>query len=323
MDWCRGLVGKLSLHFTTNGALRLWVAGALWLAAASQAGVELPAAKALPRYYTPLGARAYSIDPSFPKLGWPFGEPEQEVPDTLVPNFKRTFRVLIDPGHGGHDKGARSEAGMLEKDLCLDVAGRVATALNGSAKIRGVPLEVRLTRSSDRFVTLRDRVLTANEWKADLFISIHANAAPSPTPSGFEIYFLSTEASDNHTRYLVEKENSVEEVVPPGVLSILSDLHRTNHIQESGQLARQFFHRMSRSLRPNVRGVRQGPFTVLNGTEMPAILIEIGYLTNERDAAELARQGYLNRLVGAISSSIFQTVRSCGDWDSRRHSRET
>lgn len=264
--------------------------------------------KVVPRYYTPLGARAYSVDPSFPTLGWPFGEPEGDIPDTLVPNFKRTFRVLLDPGHGGHDKGARSEAGLLEKNLCLDVASRVASALNASAKIRGVPMEVRLTRSSDRFVTLRDRVLTANEWKADLFISIHANAAPSPAPSGFEIYFLSTEASDNHTRYLVEKENSVDEKVPPGVLSILSDLQRTNHIQESGQLARQFFRRMSRSLRANVRGVRQGPFTVLNGTEMPAILIEIGYLTNERDAAELARQGYLNRLVGAISSSIFQTV---------------
>lgn len=74
--------------------------------------------KVVPRYYTPLGARAYSVDPSFPTLGWPFGEPEGDIPDTLVPNFKRTFRVLLDPGHGGHDKGARSEAGLFgEKPL--------------------------------------------------------------------------------------------------------------------------------------------------------------------------------------------------------------
>ncbi|MCB0403842.1 MAG: N-acetylmuramoyl-L-alanine amidase [Bdellovibrionales bacterium] len=299
-------MGKVSNYFTMKwGSV---VAALVFTCFSSWAGIERPAANVASRYYTPLGARAYSIDPSFPKLGWPFGEPDEEVPDSLVPNFKRRFRVLLDPGHGGHDKGARSETGLLEKDLCLEVASRVAAALNATAKIRGVPMDLKLSRSSDRFVTLRDRVLTANEWQADLFISIHANAAPSPAPSGFEIYFLSTEASDTHTRYLAEKENAGEEAVPPGVLSILSDLHRTNHIQESGQLARQFFRRLSRSLRPNVRGVRQGPFTVLNGTEMPAILIEIGYLTNERDAAELARQGYLNRLVGAISSSIFQTV---------------
>src|SRR5206468_3477740 len=143
--------------------------------------------------------------------------------------------IVIDPGHGGHDPGAIGPAGLQEKELTLDVSQRVATLLRDEADVRVV-----LTRSRDEFVALRERTRLANREKADLFVSVHVNAAPAMTASGAETYFLSSEATDNAARAAAAFENKVIalEGAPRGgtrdlLRSILWDLTQSEFQQVS------------------------------------------------------------------------------------------
>lgn len=240
-------------------------------------------------------------------VAWATPEPIENLPGALVPRFMRPLRIMLDPGHGGAEKGAHGILGTMEKELALTLGKRIQLELKKQASLKKIPLQVRLTRDKDQAVPLRTRVSMANDWHADLFLSIHGNAAPSEFARGFEVYFLSEEASDDHTHYLVRQENQADgPQLRPGVQSILSDLYRANHIEESAHFAQTLFQTMRGKIRPNRRGVRQGPFTVLFGTQMPAALLEVGYLSNRQDARNLRSEGYLNQLVDAISSGILE-----------------
>lgn len=230
-----------------------------------------------------------------------------DVPQALLPRILRPLRLWIDPGHGGHDDGAQGFHGVSEKSLALELGFLVRDSIRIHARRLRLPVEVRLTRERDEFVPLAARVAAANEWEADLFMSLHGNAIRGAEPSGFEVYFLSAEATDAQASKLADAENRGEErPIRGGVLSILRDLHRTQHVAESSRFAEAIFTALSREAKPNGRGVRQGPFAVLSGTEMPAVLVEVGYVTTPEDALRLSQPTYRFRIAQAIALGMLE-----------------
>jgi N-acetylmuramoyl-L-alanine amidase len=214
--------------------------------------------------------------------------------------------IVLDPGHGGHDPGALGPGGLPEKELTLDVARRVAALLQEDLGVRVV-----LTRSRDQFVALRERTTLANREKADLFVSIHVNAAPAMTAAGAETYFLSSEATDNAAREAAAFENKVIDLeggsrgASRDVLrSILWDLAQSDFQQESSRLAGDLQNTLTRALRLPSRGVKQAPFYVLGGAAMPAVLVEIGFITNPQEEARLRDEGYRDRIARSLAAGL-------------------
>jgi N-acetylmuramoyl-L-alanine amidase len=227
---------------------------------------------------------------------------------TVRPKMK-PVKIVIDAGHGGTDWGAAGYYGLLEKDLSLKTGFLLQRQIERLSKLRDIPVVVRLTRTDDYFISLKDRVESANRWRADLFISVHANSAPSKKLSGFEVYFQSPEATDDHSSRVAYVENqAIGRRVESDVLNILKDAQASLQIEQSSDFAERVYASMSKLLRPNVRGVRQAPFTVLSGAEMPALLIEVGYVTHKSEAEKLTKQHYLKRIASAISSGVFDYI---------------
>jgi len=227
------------------------------------------------------------------------------APVQPLPDYR--LKVMLDPGHGGKDEGAAGRFGLVEKRTVLQLTKKVQRELERSSKHQGYPIEVRLTRHEDHFIPLKERVKMANEWGAYLFVSVHLNSSPVSRVKGFEVYFLSPEASDPETERLALKESDGElPAKKSDVLNILSDVRTTFHMKESAEFAEEMYASLSKRVLPNKRGVRQGPFTVLHGTNMPAVLIEAGYVTHPKESQKLKNEPYLKRLADAISSGIIQ-----------------
>ena len=233
-------------------------------------------------------------------------EPSPRAPAARAPGPVRT--LVLDAGHGGHDSGAVGPGGLMEKDLVLDVTRRVATLVEA-----GLPgIKVLLSRKSDYFVPLRERTSFANRERADLFVSIHANAHREAASEGVETYFLSSEASDNASRQVAAAENSVvqlEKQAPRGsrtdvVKAILWDLAQSGFQQESSRLAEVVQDSMTQSLKIPNRGVKQAGFYVLGGAAMPAILVEIGFVTNPKEERKLKDSNYRDEIAHAIFAGI-------------------
>jgi N-acetylmuramoyl-L-alanine amidase len=221
--------------------------------------------------------------------------------------------VVIDPGHGGENHGARGVGGLLEKDLVLDVSLRLAKRL----PVRGIG--VVLTRSDDRFVSLEQRTSIANDVRGDLFISIHANASRSRSARGIETFFVSLEASDEAAQRLANLENQafagsgrVAKIADDPLLAILGDLIATEHLVES-----QEFAGLAQSGLANgrSRGVKQAPFVVLMGVQMPAVLVEIGFLTNPADESDLRSSAERDRLAEGLAEAVVEFAKR---YDARR-----
>lgn len=233
--------------------------------------------------------------------------PSQIVKQPITAPVSYQLKVLLDPGHGGKDDGAVGRHGIREKVVALNLAKKIKREVEKEAKKQGYPIEVSLTREDDVFIPLKERARIANQWNADVFVSIHLNSSPVPKARGFEVYFLSPEASDPETERLALKESEGQLPTDKSdVLSILSDVRTTFHTNESAQFAEEMFSAISKSVLSNGRGVRQGPFTVLHGTNMPAILVEVGYVTHIQEANFLTKETYLKRLANAISTGIIE-----------------
>jgi len=226
--------------------------------------------------------------------------------------------IVFDAGHGGHDSGATGPTGLMEKDLVLDVTRRVTKLVE-----ERLSLKVRLTRDADYFVTLRDRTSFANRERADLFVSIHANAHRESATDGVETYFLSSEATDSAARQVAALENGVVQLEQPGgrptgrvdiVKAILWDLAQSEFQAESSRLAEVVHDSMTQSLRISNRGVKQAGFYVLGGAAMPAILIEIGFVTNPREERRLKDTKYRDEIARAIFAGLAEYKRA---WDQR------
>lgn len=234
-----------------------------------------------------------------------------EIAEPAAGPVDLAWKILIDPGHGGEDYGAVTPGRLMEKDVALRISKLVRQELASQARKKGIEVDLRLTREDDTFVPLRDRPDIANQWDADLFVSIHLNSSPVPKVRGFEVYFLSPQGSDADATRVARLENSVERApASADVRAILSDVQTNMHIAESAGFAETVFSSMSVEFLPNKRGVRQAPFAVLSGTTMPALLIEVAYLTHAGEVENLKRGIYLKRVAGAISSGILKFAQS-------------
>ncbi len=211
--------------------------------------------------------------------------------------------VVIDPGHGGADYGARGASGILEKDVVLQVARRIGASLT-AAKI-----EVVFTREDDRFIALPERSAIANRAHGDLYLSIHANSAKSGRAHGPETYFLSVDASDEAAMRVATMENDVfgqAGAVPDSadiVAGILGDLIVSDHMRSSSEIAGAIQRNLAR-LNGDSRGVKQAPFVVLMGVNMPAALIEIGFVTNADEARRLRTRQYQDAIANAVAGAV-------------------
>ena len=226
--------------------------------------------------------------------------------------------IVLDAGHGGHDSGAVGPGGLMEKELVLDVTKRVARLLED-----GLRVKVLLSRDADHFITLKDRTSFANRAGADLFVSIHANAHRVAASEGVEVYFLSSEATDNAARQLAAAENSVVQLEKPSsgrtgrseiVRTMLWDLAQAEFQIESSRLAETVLDSMSQALRIPNRGIKQAGFYVLGGAAMPAILVEIGFVTNPKEARRLREPKYRDEIARAIFTGLADYKRA---WDQR------
>jgi N-acetylmuramoyl-L-alanine amidase len=256
------------------------------------------------------------VDP--PRLVLDFSRPTE--PATREPAVTPLRTIVLDAGHGGHDSGAVGPAGLMEKELVLDVTRRAAKLLEAQLGVK-----VLLSRDGDHFVTLRDRTSFANRERADLFVSIHANAHRVAASEGLEVYFLSSEATDNAARQLASAENSVIQLEKPAagragradiVKTILWDLAQSEFQAESSRLAETVLDSMTQALRIPHRGVKQAGFYVLGGAAMPAILIEIGFLTNPKEERRLKDSRYRDEIARAIVSGLIDYKRA-GDLRAR------
>lgn len=235
------------------------------------------------------------------------------LPGGSEPRPDRFDMVVIDPGHGGENHGARGAGGLLEKDLVLDVGLRLAKRLEA----RGVG--VVLTRSDDRFVSLEERTSIANDARGDLFISIHANASRARSARGIETFFVSMEASDEAAQQIANFENQAfagsevaAKISEDPLLGILGDLIATEHLVESQEFARLVEGRLAST---RSRGVKQAPFVVLMGVQMPAALVEIGFLTNPADERSLRSSAERDRLVDGMAGAVVEFAER---YDARR-----
>ncbi len=214
--------------------------------------------------------------------------------------------IVLDAGHGGHDSGAVGASGLQEKEIVLDVTRRLARMLE-----EGLGVAVALTRTGDYFVPLQQRTAFANAKRADLFVSVHANAHRVSVSEGVETYFLSSEASDNEARQVAALENGVVQLESPAsrdkldiLKVILWDLAQSEFQEESSRLAETVQDSMALSLRIASRGVKQAGFYVLGGAAMPAILVEIGFLTNKKEEQKLMDSRYREQVARAIYAGL-------------------
>ena len=243
-----------------------------------------------------------------PRLVIDFPRPPEPTPRSPAAAPTALRAIVLDAGHGGHDSGAVGPGGLMEKDLVLDVTRRVASLVE--TRLHGI--KVLLSRKGDYFVPLRERTSFANRERADLFVSIHANAHREAASEGVETFFLSSEATDSAARQVAAAENSVVQLEKPAgrgnrddvVKAILWDLAQAEFQQESSHLAEVVQDSMTGSLKIPNRGVKQAGFYVLGGAAMPAILVEIGFVTNPREERKLRDGKYRDEIAEAIFAGI-------------------
>jgi N-acetylmuramoyl-L-alanine amidase len=222
--------------------------------------------------------------------------------------------IVIDAGHGGKDPGATGPGGTKEKDVTLAIAKRLKKKLEESTDA-----EVLLTRTDDEFWELADRTAFANREKADIFISIHANAARRKRAHGVETFFLSFDATDDEARETAAFENNVislegkTELAPlDDIKAILWDLTQTQSHHESSRLAETIYLSLFKEMGGELRGVKQAPFHVLVGATMPAVLIEVGFISNPREEKKLKKAKVQDRMATAISNGVVKFEGSMG-----------
>ena len=208
--------------------------------------------------------------------------------------------VELDPGHGGSNAGARGAApGLYEKQLTLAVATLVA------AKLREHGIDVRMTRTTDRTLTLRQRVAAADAGPADLFVSIHANASPTRTQHGYETYVLTTKGVDVDGRALRADTPTPRPGVAPDIALVLDDVERGAAQWAAVELAGRVQHALRDRRGPDGdRGVRQDAPHVLLGATMPAVLVEVGFIDHPLEGKQLAEPAVQAKLASAIAEAI-------------------
>lgn len=233
--------------------------------------------------------------------------PPDPTPDGRFPLARQlgltARRIVIDPGHGGHDPGTMGR-GLKEKDLVLDISRRVAKLLQ-----RDGEFEVLMTRNDDRFIPLEERTAIANSQGADLFISIHANAHPNHRVRGIETFYLNL-ATSPEAEETAARENAVSTRRMAELQDLLAQIMNNSRIAESSDFAHRIQSQMVREVLRTSRGssqdhgVKTAPFYVLLGANMPSVLVEVSFLSNQDDAKALATSEYRQTIAEAIAKAI-------------------
>ena len=226
-------------------------------------------------------------------------------------------RIVIDAGHGGHDDGTIGPHGVLEKDVVLDVALRLSKIVQ-----ERMGAEVVLTRSDDTFIPLHERTQIANDRKADLFLSIHANSSPSPEVTGTETFFLNF-ASNSSALDVAARENAGADKNLGELKDLIQSITLNDKIEESHTFAQTVQNSLqAQALKTNAaahnRGVKRAPFVVLIGASMPSILAEIGFLSNERDERNLGKSEYRQKIAEALYKGLNEYSQSLSHYDVSR-----
>ncbi len=214
--------------------------------------------------------------------------------------------ILIDPGHGGIDMGAKGVTGEYEKDIVLQVAKRLQAELVALDRF-----DVALTRDGDSFLTLNERVQLARDNQANLFISLHADSFDQPLVRGGSVYTRDEKATDVLDKVLAESENQADLVAgfsPPevdnGVVDILVDLMRRETRRQSYVAAQQIVRQMSGRVTMRPHPLRQADFFVLQAPEVPSVLIELGFLSNEDDLRNLSQAEWQQKAALTLAHGI-------------------
>jgi N-acetylmuramoyl-L-alanine amidase len=249
----------------------------------------------------------------------PGGAPEQSPPAGRTgpgePRAGGLRTVVIDPGHGGDEVGALGPGGAMEKDVTLAIARKLRGAL-----VNGLGVQAFLTRDRDVSVPLDDRAAFANNYKADLFISIHANASRSHGAKGGEVYFLSYQSTDEESRRVAASEGAAD-VSGAGVAAgsdlalILWDMAQAEHLEASSALATRIQEELAEVTGSQGRGIKQAPFRVLVGAAMPAVLLEVAFISNAEEEKLLVSEAYQNKVVSAVVRGVarYQQQRASAD----------
>ncbi|HZC66036.1 MAG TPA: N-acetylmuramoyl-L-alanine amidase, partial [Candidatus Dormibacteraeota bacterium] len=219
-------------------------------------------------------------------------------------------RIVIDAGHGGHDTGTIGPTGLMEKDLCLDVALRLGKIIQ--QKLPGA--DVVFTRSDDTFIPLEERTNIANQAKADLFISIHANSSQDHAARGIETYYLNLRGTAESME-VAARENATSQQGIHDLQDVVRQIARTEKIDESKEFAEDVQNSLSSKIQKSARtvknrGVRKAPFVVLIGADMPSILTEISFLSNAADEQMLKKPEQRQHVAEGIFSGVSSYLES-------------
>lgn len=253
------------------------------------AGVAPAVAEARPAEPGPAGPDPASAD-------------AQPIPDFSAPAEIRT--IAIDPGHGGTDAGAQGPAGTLEKDVTLSVAQRLRTLLE-----RRLGVRVILTRTGDTLVALDRRAAIANNDRADLLISLHANSALRDVATGAEVYYLGIDEYGAEAREIADRDGRYLPVSGGGAREIDVipwELAQARHLTPSADLATFIGDELRLRVPMSPRPVQQAPFRVLVGANMPAILVEMGFISNPQQERQMAQPGFQTRVAEAVAAGVIR-----------------
>ena len=303
--WRSKTVGALTLGAALTGLLLFSFRGGLRRefqvsrgAVGAPVGAPLPSppvSSALAAGSTPVTSPlATDVSPTRPSL-------------TRAPEGK-IVRIVIDPGHGGRDTGTTGPAGLKEKDLCMDIALRLGRII----KQRLPSVEVIFTRTNDTFIPLEERTYIANDIKADLFLSIHANSSPYPAARGIETYYLDL-AESTEVMELAARENATAQ--GPDRLERMQKTGLGEKIEESRVLAEDLQESLNRFVQRSASGlesrrVRRAPFVVLAGANMPSVLTEIAFPSNPSDEQLLRKGEYCERLAEGLYQGLANYLQS-------------
>lgn len=257
---------------------------------------------------TPPAAPAPGKPPESPRASKPI--PQEDLTLTRVLGLK-VGRVVVDPGHGGHDSGAIGRGGLREKDLVLSIANRLKPLLE-----ERLGTEVIMTRDDDRFIPLEERTAIANQHQADLFISIHGNSSRGRRATGAETFYLNFAESDS-AQEVATRENAASQRTVGELEDLVRQITKGTHNAESRKLAgvvqTSLFSGIKKHRRPFLnRGVKTAPFIVLMGASMPSILTEVGFISNPDEEKFLTTSENHQRVAEALFEGVKQYLQELG-----------
>lgn len=217
-----------------------------------------------------------------------------------------TYKVVIDPGHGGTDAGAVADK-IKEAKITLDISNKISKLLEKDSEF-----QVILTRTTDTIVPLFERSKIAKKEKADLFISIHANSSTDLSAKGAEVYFQSQMPPDEESLFLASRENQGHEHheddesdAPKGDLAVIvDDLKKNEYVYNSQMLAETIISQWKKKLPIRHEPIRQGPFHVLVSVPMPSVLVEVGFVSNKKELSLMQNTAHQNQIAEIIYKSI-------------------